>query len=71
MFILGNCFADIFYEDQECGLHLLPKITYKHIKVTSYSMNEKLAAQVLSSTLSNVLLNHASPDAAETAKFCH
>ena len=27
MFILWNHIADIFYEDRECGLHLLPKIT--------------------------------------------
>ena len=71
MFILWNHIADIFYEDRECGPHLLPKITYEHIKSTSYSiMNVKLAAQVLSSTVSNVLSNYVSPDAAKTAKFC-
>ena len=71
MFILWNHIADMFYEDRECGLHLLPKIKYEHIKLTSYSiMNVKLAAQVLSSTVSNVLSNYASPDAADSAKFC-
>ena len=56
MFILWNHIADIFFEDRECGLHILPKITYEHIKLTSYSiMNAKLAAQVLNSTVSNVL----------------
>ena len=71
MFILWNNIGNIFYEDRECGLHLLPKITYEHIKLTSYSiMNVKLAAQVLSSTVSNVLSNYVSPDATETAKFC-
>ena len=65
------CCGYILYEDRECGLHLLPKITCKHIKLTSYSiMNMKLAAQVLSTTVSNVLSNYASPDAAETVKFC-
>ena len=29
MFILWDHIADIFYEDCECGLHLLPKITYQ------------------------------------------
>ena len=44
MFILWNHIAEIFYEDRECGLHLLPKITYEHIKLTSYStMNVKFA----------------------------
>ena len=40
-----------------------------HIKSISYSIL-KLAAQVLSFTVSNVLSNYASPDSAETAKFC-
>ena len=71
MFILWNHITDIFYEDRECGFHLLPKITYEHIKLTSYLiMNVKLAAQVLSSTVSKVLSNYASPETADTAKFC-
>ena len=70
MFILWKHIADIFYEDHECGLHLFPKITCEHIKLTSNSiLKVKLAAQILSSTVSNVLSNYASPDAAETAKF--
>ena len=40
-----------------------------HIKLISYSI-VKLAAQVLSFTVSNVLSSYASPDSAETAKFC-
>ena len=52
-------------------MNLLPKITYDHIKLISYSiMNVKLAAQVLSSTVSNVLSNYAPPDAAKNAKSC-
>ena len=52
-------------------MNLLPKITYDHIKLISYSiMNVKLAAQVLSSTVSNVLSNYAPPDAAKYTKFC-
>ena len=52
-------------------MNLLPKITYDHIKLISYPiMNVKLAAQVLSSTVSNVLSNYASPDAAKNAKSC-
>ena len=53
MYIIWNHIADIFYEDRECGLHILPKLSYEHIKLTPYSiMNVKLAAQVLSSTVS-------------------
>ena len=42
MYIIRNHIADIFYEDRECGLHILPKISYEHIKLTPYSiMNVK------------------------------
>ena len=52
-------------------MNLLPKITYDHTKLISYPiMNLKLAAQVLSSTVSNVLSNYAPPDAAKYTKFC-
>ena len=52
-------------------MNLLPKITYDHTKLISYPiMNVKLAAQVLSSTVSNVLSNYAPPDAAKYTKFC-
>ena len=71
MFILWNHIADIFYEERQCGLHLLPKITYEHIKLTSYSiMNVKLAAQVLSSTVSKIFLsNYSSPDGVKLQNF--
>ena len=57
MFLLWNHIADVFYEDQECGLHILPKLCIEHIKLTPYSIiNVKLAVQGLSSTASKVLL---------------
>ena len=68
VFMLWNHISDIFYEDRECGLHILPKLTNEHIKLTPYSkMNVRLAAQVLSSTVSKVLLAYGPPEAAETA----
>ena len=71
MFILWNHITDIFYEDRECGLHILPKLTFEYIKLTPYSiMNVKLAAQVLSSTVSKVLLHYGPLEAEGTAKFC-
>ena len=70
MYIIWNHIADIFYEDRECGLHILPKLSYEHIKLTPYSiMNVKLA-QVLSSTVSKTLTSYGPPEAAGTAKFC-
>eukprot|EP00112_Aurelia_sp_Birch-Aquarium-sp1_P018468 Seg4408.1 transcript_id=Seg4408.1/GoldUCD/mRNA.D3Y31 product="Transposable element P transposase" protein_id=Seg4408.1/GoldUCD/D3Y31 len=57
--------------DLECGLHLLPRLTYNHIRLNSYSvMNVKLAAQVLSSTVSCTLQKFGPTDAQATAKFC-
>ena len=58
MFILWNHIYDIFYEDRECGVHILPKLSHEHEKLTPYSkMNVRLAAQVLSSTVSKVLFH--------------
>ena len=34
MFILWNYISDIFYEDRECGLHILPKLSNEHMKLT-------------------------------------
>ena len=70
-FLLWSHVAQMFHDDLNCGLQLLPKITYDHVKLTSFSkMNVKLAAQVLSSTVSKVMSEFGSPDSAETAKFC-
>ena len=55
----------------ECGLQLLPKITYEHVYLTPYYvMNVRLAAQVLSTTVSKVMSNYRPADAAGTAEFC-
>ena len=71
LFLVWNHINDIFLEDQECGLQLLPKITYEHVYLTPYSvMNVRLAAQVLSATVSRVLSNYGPADAAGTAEFC-
>ena len=69
MFLLWNHIADIFYEDQECGLHILPKLCIEHIKLTPYSiMNVKIAAEVLCSTVSKVLLKYGPHEAAGNEK---
>ena len=69
--ILWKHVTDLYYEDLDCGLQLLPKLTNDHINLTSYSkMNVKLATQVLSYSVSNVIKNFAPPGAAGTATFC-
>ena len=71
MFLLSNHVAEIFYEDQECGFYILPKLCIDHFKLTPYSiMNVKLATQMLRSTVSKVPLKCGPPEAAGTAKCC-
>ena len=56
-----------FLEDQECWLQLVPKITYEHVHLTPhFVMNVGLAAQMLSTTVSNVLSNYKPADTAGT-----
>ena len=56
---------------ENAALHILPKLSNEHIKLTAYSkMNVRLATQVLS-YVSKVLLAHSPPEAAETAHFFH
>ena len=40
MFILWNHISTISYEDRECCLHILPKLSNERIKLTLYSKNE-------------------------------
>ena len=65
----GITFLLFFMKIENAVLHILPKLSNEHIKLTSYSkMNVRLAAQVLSS-VSKVLLAYSPPEAAETARF--
>jgi len=70
-FVLWSHISDLFYANLEHGLHLLPKLTYDHIKLTPYSvMNVRLAAQVLSTSVSKVLDQYGLQGSTETARFC-
>ena len=61
----------MYYEDLECGLKLVNKLTNDHINLTSYLvMRVNLAAQVLSETVGNVLNSFGPEETAGTAKFC-
>ena len=62
MSILWHHISDIFYEDRECCLHILPKLSNEHIKLTHYSkMNLRPVAQVVSSAV-KVLLAYGPPE---------
>lgn len=70
-FILWQHISQMFYQDVDNGLKLLPKITYDHINLNSYSvMRVNLAAQVLSATMAAVLKTFGPAEAAATSKFC-
>ena len=52
-------------------MHILPKLTCDHTKLTPYLlMNVKLAAQVLSSTIFRMLSQYGLPEASGIARFC-
>ena len=71
LFILWQHITQLFHQDIDNGLKLLPKLTYEHINLNSYSiMRVNLAAQVLSATVAAVLQSFGPPEAAATAKFC-
>ena len=70
-YILWSHITQLFYQDVENGLKLLPRITYDHIKLNSYStMRVNLAAQVLSASVAAVLRAFGTPDTQGTAKLC-
>ena len=70
-YILWTHIRRMFYNDLNCGLKLMPKLTSDHINLTPYSiMRVRLAAQVLSETVGSILNSFASPDMQGTAKLC-
>ena len=70
-FILFQRIAQLYYQDIDNGLKLLPKLTYEHINLSSYSiMRVNLAAQVLSSSVAKVLRAFGPNEAAATSKLC-
>eukprot|EP00794_Sanderia_malayensis_P013209 gene13209-14561_t len=70
-YILWNHISRLYYEDLECGLKLMPKLTNDHINLTPFStMRVHLAVQVLSTTVANVLKVYGPGDAKGTAEFC-
>ena len=70
-FMTWNHISKLFLDDLDCGLHLVPKITNDHIKLTPFSvMNVRLAAQVLSESVFQALNTFGPPDAIATAVYC-
>ena len=70
-YIIWGHISQLVNEDLECGLKLCSKVSMEHINLTPFSrMNVRLAAQVLSESMSVALLNFGPPDAKGTADYC-
>ena len=70
-FILWSHITNFYHQDLECGLKMMNKLTNDHVNLTPFSvMRVRLAAQVLSETVSTVLNTFGDADVAGTAKFC-
>ena len=70
-FLTWNHISKLFYDDLNCGLHLVPKITNEHIALTPFSvMNVRLAAQVLSESVFQALQAYGPVDSVGTAIYC-
>ena len=70
-FILWNHISHLYHDDLESGLKLVKKLTSDHINLTPLLvMRVRLAAQVLSETVFNVLNQFGPREAVGTAEFC-
>ena len=70
-FVLSSHISTLYYQDLQCGLKMLNKLTSGHINLTPFSVTRIwLAAQVLSETVESVLDTFGPADAVGTAKCC-
>ena len=70
-YLLWQHITQVFHQYVENGLKLMPKPTFDHIKLNSFSsMHVNLAAQVLSASMATVLREFSTPDTVGTAQFC-
>ena len=61
----------LYYENCQFDLKWLPKLRDTHFSLTAYPvMNVKLAVQLLSSSVGNILKEFCPPEASSTAEFC-
>ena len=69
-YLLWHYITEVLHQDVENGLRLMPKLTFDHLKLNSFSsMDVNLAAQVLSASMANVLREYSTPDSVGTAQF--
>ena len=71
-FLTWKHISKLFTDDLDCGLHLVPKITNDHIRLTPFSvMNVRLATQVLSESVFKALQTFGPSEESATALYCH
>ena len=70
-FILMNHIVALYYENCQFDLKWLPNLSDAHFSLTAYSvMNVRLAVQILSSSVGNILKELGPSEASGTAEFC-
>lgn len=70
-YVIWQHIMQMYNQDVDNGLKLLPKFTYEHIHLNPYSkMRVNLAAQVLSASTAAVIRSFGPAEAEATAKFC-
>ena len=61
---------DLYASDRQCPIRKMPKLTNEHIYLNPYSkMRVDLAAQVISTTASKVMMAYGPSTCSETTRF--
>ena len=69
--IVGSYFIYLVNDEVNSGSKLIPKLTLEHVHLTPYSvMKVSFAAQVLNSTVANVLKNYYGQETHGTVELC-
>ena len=69
--IIWEYFTKLVFDEMSNGLKLLPKLTLEHVKLNPYSiMTVRLAAQIMSESVSNVLYTYYPKETHLAAEFC-
>ena len=69
--LLWSHIITIAQDEAANGLKLIPKLTFEHVNLNPYSvMNVRLATQVLSSSVANILFDYYPRQTHATAKLC-
>ena len=68
LYLLWRHIKDLYFEDLECGLKLMPKLTTNHVLLNSYSvMRVHLASQILCESVGKTLQEFGPKEAKGTA----